>query len=79
MISLQHKQRFNSVESYQKLAQEPEEFWTSLMHGIRKKHKVVVQGVPSVKLQKEMADDEKKRIAKQVIIHYCGVHLPDVS
>ena len=36
------------------------------MHDIQKKHKIVVQGVPSVKLQKEMADEEKKRIAKQV-------------
>ena len=63
---LQHKQRFNSVDSYQKLSQESEEFWKSLMHDIQKKHKIVVQGVPSVKLQKEMADEEKKRIAKQV-------------
>ena len=67
-IFLQHKQRFNSVDSYRKLAQEKEEFWKSLLHDIQKKHKVVVQGVPSVKLQKEMADEEKKRISKQVRI-----------
>ena len=48
------------------------------MHDIQKKHKIVVQGVPSVKLQKEMADEEKKRIAKQVRIDsviYSSQHL----
>ena len=48
------------------MAEEPQEFWKALMEDIQKKHKVVVEGVPSVKLQKEMADREKERIAKQV-------------
>ena len=69
IVLLQHKRRFNSVDSYRKLAQEPEEFWKSLMHDIQKKHKVVVQGVPSIKLQKDMADEEKTRLAKQVRLH----------
>ena len=76
ILFLQHKQRFNSVDSYQKLALESDEFWKSLMHGIQKKHKIIVQGVPSVKLQKEMADEEKKRIAKQVRIDSVIYNIP---
>jgi len=58
--------RLNSVQEFEKLAKEPDNFWIELIDTIMlKSSRVVTMGVPSIELQKQMRKDEEERIQKQ--------------
>jgi len=60
------KVRLNSVQEFEKLAKEPDNFWIELIDSIMlKSSRVVVMGVPSIELQQQMRKDEEERIQKQ--------------
>ena len=58
--------RLNSVMEFRKLAKEPDNFWIELIDNIMvKSPRVLVMGVPSIELQKQMRKEEEDRIEKQ--------------
>lgn len=60
-------QRLNQIEDFKKLAEEPESYWLNLLKRyLIEAPMVVINGIPSCEKQKELADIEKKRVAKQI-------------
>jgi len=60
------KVRLNSVDEFEKMLDEPESFWIKIIDEMMiKSPRVLVMGVPSIKLQEQMRLDEENRIKSQ--------------